>query len=147
MIGPSFCNTARMMSILQTSSPRDFQKRISLTSVHYWGWIHQGDSDYFQCSAWGGGFPTRFSLFSSLSLFFSIVSVLALYRVTYGLSYWGPSIFMHLCFLTLPEYSLRGCVGDIYHLTHSIWLIWPSYTTILSIIGLINISGELNVIS
>ena len=34
-----------------------------------------------------GGFPTRFSLFSSLSLFFSIVLVLALYRVTYGLSF------------------------------------------------------------
>ena len=37
-------------------------------------------------------------------------------------------------------------VGDIYHLTHSFWSICPSYTTILSIIGLINISGALNVI-
>ena len=66
----------------------------------------------------GGGFPTGFSLFSSLSLFFSIVSVSTLYRVTYHLSFRGPIIFMHLCFLTPPEYSLRGGVGDIYHLTH-----------------------------
>ena len=54
-----------------------------------------------------GWFPTGFSLFSSLSLFLSIVSASALYRVTYGLSFWGPSIFMNLCFLTPPEYSLR----------------------------------------
>ena len=45
------------------------------------------------------------------------------------------------------EISRDISVGDIYHLTHSFWSIRPSYTTILSIIGLINISGALNVIS
>ena len=79
----------------------------SLLGVSSLGW-----SDYFQCSAWGGAFPTGFSLFSSLSLFFSIVSVLVLYRVTYGIIFQGPSIFMHFMFST--EYSLRGGVGDIY---------------------------------
>ena len=67
-----------------------------------------------------------FSLFSSLSLFFSIVLVSALYRVTYGLSYWGPSIFMHFMFSNPPEYSLRGGVGEIYQRTHSFWSICPS---------------------
>ena len=52
-----------------------------------------------------------------------------------------------LCFLTHPKYSLRGGVGDIYHHTHSFWSIWPSETTILSIIDLINIRGALEDIS
>ena len=43
-----------------------------------------------------------------------------------GLSFWGPRIFLHLFFLALPEYSLRGGVEDIYHHTHSFWSNWPS---------------------
>ena len=49
--------------------------------------------------------------------------------------------------LTQKEEGGDEYVGDIYHLTHSFWSIWPSYTTILSIIDLINIGGALNVIS
>ena len=74
-------------------------------------------SDYFQCSAWGGGFTTRFSLFSSLrfthDLILRIVWVSLLYRVTYGLSFWGPSISCTLRFYSY-EYSLTGGFGDIY---------------------------------
>ena len=73
----------------------------------------------------GGGFPLGSASFSHL-VCFEHCFVSALYRVTYGLSCWGPRIFMHLCFLTLPEYSLRGGVGDIYHHTHSFWSNWPS---------------------
>ena len=55
---------------LQTSSPRAFQKISSLTSVHCWGWVHQGDPDYFQCSAWGGVlFPLGFPSFPHLVCF------------------------------------------------------------------------------
>ena len=67
----------------------------------------------------GGFFPLGFPSFPHLVCFEHCFSVSALYRGTYGLSCQGPSIFMHICFLTLPEYSLRGGVGDIYHHTHS----------------------------
>ena len=74
----------------------------------------------------GGVFPLVFPSFPHLVCFFSIVSVSALYRVTYGLIFQVPSIFMHFIFSTPPEYSLRGGVGDIYHHTHSFWSNWPS---------------------
>ena len=77
------------------------------------GMISSGWSNYFQCSAWGWVFPTRYSLFSSLSLFLNIVWVSVLYRVTYGLCFWGPRILMHFMLSTSPEYILREGVGDI----------------------------------
>ena len=67
----------------------------------------------------GGFFSPGFPYFPHFVCFLALFSVSALYRVTYGLSFRGPRIFMHLCFLTLPEYRLRRGVGDIYHHTHS----------------------------
>ena len=61
----------------------------------------------------GGGFPLGFPSFPHLDLFLSIFWVSLLYRVTYGLSYWGPSISYILCFYS-TEYSYGGGVGDIY---------------------------------
>ena len=48
-------------------SENNFTYLYSLLGVSPLGW-----SDYFQCLAWGGVFPTRFSLFSSLSLFWAL---------------------------------------------------------------------------
>ena len=73
MTEPSFCNTTGLMSRLQTYSPRDFQKRSSLTSVHC-----KGDPANFSVQLEGGGshwvfppFLTQFVFENCLS--FSIV--------------------------------------------------------------------------
>ena len=144
MTRPSFYNTARLMSILQTSSPRAFQKISSLTSVHCWGWVHQGDQTTFSVQLEGGFYPLGFPSFPHLDLFLSIVWVSLLYRVTYGLSFRGPSISCTLCFYSF-EYSLRGGVGDIYppctlnlvnlallnHHPNFYWLNWHQMSTLL----------------
>ena len=144
MTGPSFCNTARLMSRLQTYSPRDFKKISSLTSVHYWDWFHQGDQTTFSVQLEGGGrFPLGFPSFPHLDLFLSIVWDSLLYRVNYGLSCRGPIISCTLCFYSY-EYSLRGGVEDIYppctfnlvnltllnHYPKFYWLNWHQRSTV-----------------
>ena len=96
-----------------------FKKEVHLPLFTIGGEFIKVIQTTFSVQLEGGGFPLDFPSFLHLVCFLALFSVSALYRVTYGLSCQGPSIFMHICFLTLPEYSLRGGVGDIYQHTHS----------------------------
>ena len=113
MIGPSFYNTAWLMSRLHTSSPRYFQKISSLTSIHYWGWVHQGDQTTFSVHLEGGFFPLGFPSFPHLDLFLSIVWVH--YCTGWPMVLVVRALEFHALYVsTSLEYSLRGGVGDIY---------------------------------
>ena len=79
------------------------------------------------------GFPTRFSLFSLVSLFFSIVLVSVLYRVTYGLSFQGPSSFMHFMFSNSSRVQIKG----------GCWRHLPPYTLILVNLAQLNCNAPI----
>ena len=97
-----YCPTDEQIADIFTKSfsEKKFTYLRSLLGVISSGW-----SNYFQCPAWGGGFPSGSSLFSSLRFIFE-----------YCLSYIivGALEFHALYVFTSPEYSLRGGVGDIY---------------------------------
>ena len=57
---------------LHTSSPRYFQKISSLTSIHCWGWVHQGDPTTFSVQLEGGVFPLGFPSFPHSICFWAL---------------------------------------------------------------------------
>ena len=78
MTGPSFCNTARLMSRLQTSSPRDFRKEVHLPPFTIAGEFIEVIQTIFNFQLEGGFFPLGFPSFPHLFCFehcfsFSIV--------------------------------------------------------------------------
>ena len=65
-------------------------------------------SDYFQCSPWGGVFPTGFSLFSSLR-FISWALFEFHYCIGWPMALVSKALAFHALYVsTSPGYSLRG---------------------------------------
>ena len=118
MTGSLFCNIALLMRRLQTFSPRAFQRRSSLTSVHCWGWVHQGDHITSPVFSLRGGFSHWVFPLSSLRFILSIV------RITYFVQgdlcplFLGPYNFMHFIF-TPPKYNLKGGCWSHLHNMHT----------------------------